>query len=88
MSWKEYMKNTQYVLKEGGKKRGGEAGTTVRILLSVTKNTCFESTIYTQTALSGHIVNSIYFSNCPAKTSALYRQHLHGSLPCSVWVWG
>jgi hypothetical protein len=47
MSWKEGMKNSQYVLKDGGKKRGGEAGTTVRILLSVTKNTCFESTIYT-----------------------------------------
>ncbi len=26
MSWKEDMKNTQYVLKNGGKKRGGEAG--------------------------------------------------------------
>ncbi len=32
MSWKEGMKNTQYVLKDGGKKREGEAGTTVRIL--------------------------------------------------------
>ncbi len=31
---------------------------------------------YTQTALSGSRVNSIYFSNCPAKTPALYRQHL------------
>jgi hypothetical protein len=51
MSWKEDKKNTQYVLKDGRKKRGGEAGTTVRILLSVTKNTCFESTIYTDSTV-------------------------------------
>jgi hypothetical protein len=36
MSWKEYMKNRQYVLEDEGKKKGREAGTTVRILLSVT----------------------------------------------------